>query len=197
MNAVAVAPAGAANELAAAGASLTAAGGSLAALSAAGGLQAAQLQGLQQSITQAVTAAVTQAMSAQLQPITAQLAQQGAQLAQQGTQLAQQGAQLAQQGAQLAQQGTQLASLMTLASKTHNATCGEGGIRPYVPVPNAAGVLAPPGEQPVLNRAALLDLNAPRSVAWCAHYGAPVGGTLAARRALIASQLGLAPGVIS
>jgi len=190
MNAVAVAPAGAANELAAAGASLTAAGGSLAALSAAGGLQAAQLQGLQQSITQAVTAAVTQAMSAQLQPITAQLAQQGAQLAQQGTQLA-------QQGAQLAQQGTQLASLMTLASKTHNATCGEGGIRPYVPVPNAAGVLAPPGEQPVLNRAALLDLNAPRSVAWCAHYGAPVGGTLAARRALIASQLGLAPGVIS
>ena len=183
MNAVAVAPAGAANELAAAGASLTAAGGSLAALSAAGGLQAAQLQGLQQSITQAVTAAVTQAMSAQLQPITAQLAQQGAQLA--------------QQGAQLAQQGTQLASLMTLASKTHNATCGEGGIRPYVPVPNAAGVLAPPGEQPVLNRAALLDLNAPRSVAWCAHYGAPVGGTLAARRALIASQLGLAPGVIS
>jgi len=172
----AAAPAGAANELAAAGASLTAAGASLAALSAAGGLQAAQLQGLQQSITQAVTAAVTQAMSAQLQPITAQLAQQGA---------------------QLAQQGAQLASLMTLASKTHNATCGEGGIRPYVPVPNAAGVLAPPGEQPLLNRAALLDLNAPRSVAWCAHYGAPVGGTLAARRALIASQLGLAPGVIS
>lgn len=174
--AAAAAPAGAANELAAAGASLTAAGASLTALSAAGGLSAAQLQGLQQSITQAVTFAVTQAMSAQLQPINAQLAQQGA---------------------QLAQLAAQQAFLMTLASKTHNVTCGEGGIRPYVPVPNAAGVLAPPGEQPLLNRAALLDLNAARSAAWCAHYGAPVDGTLADRHAHIASALGLAPGIIS
>jgi hypothetical protein len=159
-------------QLAVAGQGLQAASVSMAQLAGAGGLPAAQAQSLKDELKQAMT----QALAAQLQPLTGQLTQQNT---------------------QLAQISSNVDSLRILASKTHNATCGEGGVRPYVGVPNGAGVLCPPGEAPLTSRAALLDLSTARAAAWCAHYGiAPVPASLVARRSAVAAALGLAPGVV-
>ena len=119
--------------LADAGASMTAAAASYGALVASGGLADAQMQALADSITQSVIASVT----AQLQPLQTQLQALQAQL-----------------------QALSAHALATrvLASKSYNATCGEGGARPYTPVPNAAGELSPHGVQPLRDRDALVAL---------------------------------------
>jgi hypothetical protein len=120
-----------------------------------------------------------------------------AQLAPLQTQLDAQGQQLATQGQQLADIASGLAETRALACMAYNAQCAEGGARPYVAVPNAAGALAPAGEAPLTSRDALMSLTMPRASAWCVHYGvAPASPTLATRRRAVAAQLGVAPGMV-
>jgi hypothetical protein len=146
-----------------AGASLNAASVSFGALVASGGISDAQVQAMTANITASVTASVTNAMAAQLQPVTLQLQRLS----------------------------DDLLATRVLACKSYNATCGEGGARPYVPVPNAAGVLVPAGEQQLLNRDALVGLTAARAARWCMHYGIASPAALADRRSAVAAQLGV------
>lgn len=85
-------------------------------------------------------------------------------------------AQLVQQTTQMAQISSNVDSLRILASKTHNATCGEGGLRPFIGVPNEGGALCPPSESLLTSRAAVLGLSAARAGAWCTHYGIDPAG---------------------
>ena len=152
--------------LAGAGASMTAASASLGALVASGGLADAQMQAMVDSITQSVLASVT----AQLQPLQAQL---------QPLQT------------QLQALSADVLATRVLACKSYNATCDEVGVRPYTPVPNAAGELAPHGVQPLRNRDALVALTDELADAWCQFYGIAPPATLQDRKRAVAAELGV------
>ena len=119
------------------------------------------------------------------------------QLAEHGAALAAHGAALAAQGATLAELRTQVASLQVAVTREHNYGCGEGGVRPYVAVPNADGVSVAAGEAPLTCRDDLLALSEARVSRWCAHYGVPAQGSLAQGRRAVAAKLGLAAGVVA
>ena len=150
-----------------AGASMTAASVSLGALVASGGLTDAQMQAMAKSITQSVNANVTAHLTAQLQ------------------------AQLQPLKTQLQALSADLLATRVLYSKSYNATCGEGGARPYTPVPNAAGELSPHGEQPLRDRSALVALTMERAAAWCQFYGIAPPATLQDRKRAVAAELGV------
>jgi hypothetical protein len=146
-----------------AGASMTAASVSLGALVASGGVTDAQMQAMANSITQSVNANMTAQLQAQLQPLQTQLQALSA----------------------------DLLATRVLYCKSYNATCGEGGARPYTPVPNAAGELSPHGEQPLRDRSALDALTMERAAAWCQFYGIATPTTLQDRKRAVAAELGV------
>ena len=152
------------------GASMTAASVSFGALVASGGVTDAQMQAMANSITQSVNANMTAQLQAQLQPLQAQL---------QPLQT------------QLQALSADLLATRVLACKSYNATCGEGGARPYTPVPNAAGELSPHGVPPLRDRSALVALTMARAAAWCQFYGIAPPTTLQDRKRAVAAELGV------
>ena len=94
--------------------------------------------------------------------------------------------------ARLHELSADLLATCILACKSYNATCDEGGARPYTPVPNAAGALAPSGVQPLCNRDELVALDAEACAAiWCQHYGIIPPDTLQERKRAVAAELGV------
>ena len=160
----------------------------LAVLMAAQNVAAGQLPigGLTASRRLALVADVRAALLPEFASVAEQLAEHGAALAAHG-------AALAAQGATLAELRTQVASLQVAGE--HNYGCGEGGVRPYVAVPNGLSVAA--GEAPLTCRDDLLALSEARVLRWCAHYGVPAQGSLAQGRRAVAAKLGLAAGVVA
>jgi hypothetical protein len=146
-----------------------------------------------------------QPVQAQLQALTATQAQTTAAQQQQMQALAQalQSMQAQLQALTAAQAQTTAALAVVLAAvlrsevtacKAYNSNCRDGGVRPFVPVPNAAGALAPPGLAPLRSFAELEALNDAALTAWCAHYAlVAVPQQLAARRRRVAAELGAIP----
>ena len=152
------------------------AAGAVGAFSAAGSPLAAQ-----------VAAAVTAAMA----PFTASNAAMQAQMNNmQGQMNAMQGQMNAMQGQMNNLVGHVIAS-RSMAARAWNATCGDGVTRPYMPVPNDGGVTAPPGRQALRSIVELLALNGPQLTAWCNLYGVAPAAAVQARRAQLATALGV------
>jgi hypothetical protein len=138
-------------------------------LFAAGGPPVAQMQ---QAVQLAVQLAAQPLQQAQAQTTATLVAMQQAQAQTNATLVAMQQAQaqtnatlVAMQQAQ-AQTNATLAALTaavqrseTVAAKAYNGGCRDGGARPFVPVPNAAGVHAPAALLPLRNFAELRALN--------------------------------------
>ena len=153
-------------QLSAAGAAMKAAAESFGGLIATGGLSDAQVDALTTSVTQAMRAQLTEL----LQPIQTQLDAQAD---------------------QLRRVSDDVLATRVLACKSYNATCGEGGARPYTPVPNAYGEFQPHGATALRDRDALMELDAERAARWCKHYGVdPPPEGLAERKRLVAAELG-------
>ena len=146
-----------------------AAAGAVGAFAAAGGQPAAH-------VAAAVTAAVA--------PLTASIATM------QGQMHAMQGQMTTMQGQMHTVQGD-IMVLRSMTARAWNGTCGDGITRPYEPVPNNAGVTAPPGLPAVRNVTQLLALTGPQLTAWCNLYGAPAAAGRASRRAQLAALLGV------
>lgn len=118
---------------------------------------------LTEAQAQAIAQAINASLTAALQPLTAQLQQLSA----------------------------EVTAARVLASKAYNATCNEGGARPFVPVPNAAGALTPEGTPPLRDRAALVALTMEQAASWCRHYGIdPPPDSLYERKRAVAAELG-------
>ena len=119
---------------------------------------------LTEAQARAITHAINASLTAALQPVTVQLQQLSA----------------------------EVKATRVMASKAYNATCHEGGARPFVPVPNAAGALAPEGGAPLRARAALVALTMEQAASWCRHYGIdPPPDSLYERKRAVAAELGV------
>ena len=173
------------------------AAGAVGAFSAAGSPLAAQ-------VAAAVTAAMapftasSSAMQTQMNNMQGQMINmQGQMNNMQGQVNAMQGQMNAMQGQMNAMQG-QVNNLVghviasrSMAARAWNATCGDGVTRPYMPVPNDGGVTAPPGRQALRSIVELLALNGPQLTAWCNLYGVAPAAAVQARRAQLATALGV------
>ena len=142
-------------------------------LAAGGGIPVAQVQMAVQQAVQPLQAQMTAALTA-LQQAQAQTT-----------------------AALTALQAAVLRSEVT-AAKAYNGGARDGAARPFVPVPNAAGLLAPAGPAgaplaPLHSFADLRALNGAQLAAWCAHYGAAAPQALAQRRVSVAHALGAVP----
>jgi hypothetical protein len=146
-------------------------------LAAGGGVPVAQVQMAVQQAVQPLQAQMTAALAALQQSQAQATAQMTAALA--------------------ALQAAVLRSEVT-AAKAYNGGARDGAARPFVPVPNAAGLLAPAGPAgaplaPLHSFADLRALNGAQLAAWCAHYGAAAPQALAQRRVSVAHALGAVP----
>jgi hypothetical protein len=84
----------------------------------------------------------------------------------------------------------------TTAAKAYNGGCRDGAARPFVPVPNAAGLVVPAAPAALAaprSFADLMALNGQQLGAWCAHYGIAAPQALAQRRINVALALGAVP----
>jgi hypothetical protein len=79
----------------------------------------------------------------------------------------------------------------SLAARAWNASCGDGITRPYVPVPNGVGAMAPPGRPAVRNTVELRALTGPQLSVWCNFYGMMPAPLVQNRRAQLAASLGV------
>lgn len=130
-------------------------------------------------------------LDAALAPLVATQAQTTAALATLQATQAQTTAALAQTTAALATLHASVMRLEVRSALTYNTTCGNGIDRAYVPVPNAAGVVAPVGYALLQNLPALHALSGPQLATWCGHYGLLQTGSLSLRRHRVAGALGL------
>jgi hypothetical protein len=158
-------------------------------LFAAGGPPVAQMQ---QVVQLAVQLAVQPLQQAQAQTTATLAEMQQAQAQTTATLAAMQQAQ-AQTNATLAALTAAVQRSETVAAKAYNGGCRDGGARPFVPVPNAAGVHAPAALLPLRNFAELRALNGAHVNAWCAHYNLAAPRALADRRSCVAVALGAVP----
>ena len=85
----------------------------------------------------------------------------------------------------------EMRGIASVSAKSYNRGCGDGTVSAWVPVPNAAGVSAPPGQAPLANLAELRALSLQTLRLWCAHYGitCPSRMQLMEGRVLLAAQL--------
>ena len=167
----------------------------VAGLAAGGGVPVAQVQMAVQQAVQPLQAQMTAALTALQQSQAQTTAQMTAALT--ALQQSQAQSQAQTTAALTALQAAVLRSEVT-AAKAYNGGARDGAARPFVPVPNAAGLLAPagPAGAPLATLHSFADLralNGAQLAAWCAHYGAAAPQALAQRRVSVAHALGAVP----
>ena len=188
-------------ELQNASAALGAASVATIALGAGGGLTAANVQGAvqaaiapmlqQQQQFQQQFQQQQQQFQQQLQQQFQQQQQQQQQFQQQQQQQQQQFQQQLQQQLRPLQQSQQ--RLLALATRSWNASCGNGTRRAYEPVPNGQGQLPPGNLPPVQSLDNLRALTMPQLLMYCQHYGQPAPQGREPRRRALADALNRRP----